>query len=107
MERQGERTDLEHGGNLPQGSGKTRDKLGAVFGVGGKTYEKAHKVVEAVEARERQGTRTDLTSANYLAEVDSGPSASHAAELLGTNKQYVSDAKRLKQEQPEPMFDRF
>ena len=49
-ERQGERTDLEHSGNLPEGPGRTRDKLGAVFGVGGKTYEKAHKVVEAVEA---------------------------------------------------------
>ena len=30
--------------NLSEGPGRTRDKLGAVFGVHGNTYEKAHKV---------------------------------------------------------------
>lgn len=49
-QRQGARTDLEHGGKLPQSSaGKTRDKVAAALGVGSKTYEKAEQVVVAAE----------------------------------------------------------
>jgi len=48
-QRQGQRTDI-HGGKFPQGEpGKTRDKVAAVTGVSGRTYEKAKQVVEAAE----------------------------------------------------------
>jgi hypothetical protein len=41
----------QRGGNLPPPkAGKTRDKVGKVVGMSGKTYEKAKKVVEAAEA---------------------------------------------------------
>lgn len=46
--RQGTRTDLEeHRGNFPQ-SEKTRDIIGKVVGVSGRTLEKAERIVEAV-----------------------------------------------------------
>ena len=48
--KQGTRTDLEHSGNLPESKmGDTRDKLGAIVGMSGKTYETAKAVVEAAE----------------------------------------------------------
>ncbi len=50
VERQGKRTDLEHGGNFPPcDGGKTRDKVAEALGVSGKTYEKAKAVVAASE----------------------------------------------------------
>lgn len=50
------------------------------------------------EARERQGTRTDISQ-----KIDGSPGRSDekAGELLGVNRQYVSDAKKLKAESPE------
>jgi hypothetical protein len=49
-ERQGQRTDLGHVGNFPQGSGKTRDKIGSFAGVSGRKVRRglraAHFVVE-------------------------------------------------------------
>lgn len=58
------------------------------------------------EARERQGKRNDLngTSVNSLTEVDRPEpqrATQQAATLLNTNRQYVSDAKKLKQESPD------
>jgi hypothetical protein len=50
-ERQGTRTDLpQHSGNFPEGDkGQTRDKIGSVVGMSGRTYEKAKAVVDAAE----------------------------------------------------------
>lgn len=53
------------------------------------------------EARERQGVRTDLTSVKILTEVSNGRASQQAAEMFGTNRQYVSDAKWLQREAPE------
>lgn len=52
------------------------------------------------EAKERQGTRSDLTSVKSLTEVPNR-AAMNAAEIFGTNRQYVSDAKKLQQETPD------
>ena len=56
------------------------------------------------EARERQGARNDLTSVNSLTEVESQQpqrAAEQAADLLQTNRQYVSDAKKIQSEAPD------
>lgn len=61
------------------------------------------------EARERQGKRNDLngsnrTSVNFLTEVEKPEpqrATQQAADLLHTNRQYVSDAKKIKEESPE------
>lgn len=57
------------------------------------------------EAKERQGARNDLhpTSVKKLTDVshdNDGRAAAQAAELLGTNRQYVSDMKKLNAEAP-------
>ena len=48
-ERQDEARKRIGGGNFPQPTGKTRDKIGAFAGVSGRTVEKIAKVVEAAE----------------------------------------------------------
>jgi hypothetical protein len=54
------------------------------------------------EARERQGTRTDLgTSVNDLTEVNGGRATERAAKLFGTNRQYVADAKSIAADRPD------
>ena len=47
----------------------------------------------AVEAKERQGTRNDITQ--KVAEGEQGEAREQAARATGTNRQYVSDAKKL------------
>jgi phage N-6-adenine-methyltransferase len=55
-----------------------------------------------IEAKKRQGARTDLTSVNSLTDVREPQRASEiAAEIVGTNRQYVSDAKRIAEQAPE------
>ncbi len=66
----------------------------------------AYDIIEALkkEARERQGQRNDLTSNNKLSEVKdehATKTATITAELFNTNRTYVNEAKRIKQEQPE------
>lgn len=51
------------------------------------------------EAKKRQGARTDITQ-NVAGSV-SGESREQAARLIGTNRQYVSDAKRIKKHSQE------
>jgi N6-adenosine-specific RNA methylase IME4 len=55
------------------------------------------------EAKARQGTRNDLTSVKKLTDVkqESQRATAEAAKLTGTNRQYVSDAKKLKKDAPE------
>lgn len=67
----------------------------------------------AKEAKERQGQRTDLSTdvPQMIAESGAEPaldreryrreSREQAAKLLGTNRQYVSDAKKLSAERPD------
>jgi N6-adenosine-specific RNA methylase IME4 len=57
-------------------------------------------------ARERQGQRNDLhpTSFKDLNKVDdpmSTRAAEQAAQIIGTNRQYVSDAKRIQEQAPD------
>ena len=56
------------------------------------------------EAKERQGVRNDIatTSVNFLTEVVAEPqrATAQAAAITGTNRQYVSDAKRISTEAP-------
>lgn len=52
------------------------------------------------EAKERQGERTDLTSVKDLTH-DPQRASEQAATIFGTNRQYVSDAKRIAAEAPE------
>lgn len=58
----------------------------------------------AIEAKQRQGTRTDLGSniPQIVAESDDYPTESRerAGDLLGVNRQYVSDAKKLRETAP-------
>jgi N6-adenosine-specific RNA methylase IME4 len=50
-ERQGVRTDLQHGGNLPPCSfGKTRDKAARFTGLSPRTLDKAEEIVQAADA---------------------------------------------------------
>ena len=51
-----------------------------------------HFLLEA-EAKERQGTRTDIHQ--KIDEGDAGQALDKAAELVGSNRQYVSEAKKL------------
>ena len=51
------------------------------------------------EAKERQGTRTDISQ--QIDQSEKSRATERAAKILGTNRQYVSDAKKLKEEQPE------
>jgi site-specific DNA-methyltransferase (adenine-specific) len=53
------------------------------------------------EARARQGQRTDLTYVNSLTDVKSQRATDQAASIVGTNRQYVSDAKRIAQTAPD------
>ena len=56
------------------------------------------------EAKERQGARIDLeTSVKKLTDVEPRftRAGEQAAQMVGTNRQYVSDAKRLRDEAPE------
>ena len=53
------------------------------------------------EAKKRQGARNDLTSVKIFTDVEPERSSARAAEMFGTNAQYVSDAKRIKAEAPE------
>jgi ParB-like chromosome segregation protein Spo0J len=51
------------------------------------------------EAKERQGTRTDIQQ--IVAESKPGQARDAAAEMMGVNRQYVSDAKKLREDAPE------
>ena len=55
------------------------------------------------EAKERQiklaGTRPNLSQ--KIDQGNNGKSAEHAAQIVGTNRQYVSDAKKIKDEAPD------
>jgi N6-adenosine-specific RNA methylase IME4 len=55
------------------------------------------------DAKERQGIRNDCTSVKKLTDVkqESQRATAEAAKLTGTNRQYVSDAKKLKKDAPE------
>ena len=56
------------------------------------------------EAKERQGARIDPeTSVKKFTDVEprSTRASEQAAQMVGTNRQYVSDAKRLRDEAPE------
>lgn len=53
----------------------------------------------AIEAKERQGTRTDLTLDKNLYNV--GKASEQAASVVGTNRTYVTDAKRIVEQAPE------
>lgn len=55
------------------------------------------------EAKKRQGSRNDITQ--KFAECESGEARDKAAELFDTNRQYVSDAKKIKEEDP-ALFDK-
>jgi hypothetical protein len=61
------------------------------------------------EAKKRQGQRTDLlqNSQNISQKIDgsNGKATEQAAEVFSTNHQYVSDAKKLAQQEPE-LFER-
>ncbi|HPU89068.1 MAG TPA: hypothetical protein PL088_11820 [Spirochaetota bacterium] len=51
------------------------------------------------EARKRQGARNDI--GQKFAQSDAGRSREQAGKLLNVNHQYVSDAKRIKEQAPE------
>ncbi len=56
-----------------------------------------------VEAKERQGERTDITqkiAGSY------GEAREQAAKLTGTNRQYVSDARQVQRKYPEKLLDK-
>jgi len=54
------------------------------------------------EAKERQGTRTDLANIPELfPECDRGESRDHAAVMFQTNPRYISDAARIEEQAPE------
>ena len=56
----------------------------------------------SLEAKKRQGERVDLTSDKKLTEVSKPTRASEAAaEMFHTNRQYINEAKRIKEESPE------
>lgn len=58
----------------------------------------------AEEARERQAhgqTAPGVTLKEIFPEASNGQARDQAAEIMGTNGRYVSDAKRIKQESPE------
>lgn len=49
----------------------------------------------AKEAKERQGTRNDISQIFERSDPNQGKSAEQAAAIVGTNRQYVSDAKKI------------
>jgi len=51
------------------------------------------------EAKERQGTRTDITA--KLPESDTGEAREHAAKDFDVSARYISDAKKLSEEAPD------
>lgn len=53
----------------------------------------------AGEAKERQGARNDITQ--RFAESDKGEAREQAAQIVGTNRQYVSDAKVIQAKAPD------
>ena len=53
------------------------------------------------QAKERQGTRTDIRE--KLPEGSTGKASEHAAAAVKVNPRYVSDAKRIAEKAPEPM----
>jgi ParB-like chromosome segregation protein Spo0J len=55
----------------------------------------------AVQAKERQGARTDLTSSQSCQDVEHLHAAERAAAMVGVSARLVSDAKRLRREAPE------
>lgn len=55
--------------------------------------------IEALLAKERQGTRTDITE--QIPESDKGEAREKAARAVGSNAHYVSDAKMIAEESPE------
>jgi hypothetical protein len=55
----------------------------------------------AVQAKERQGTRTDLTSRQTCLKVGAVHAAEKAASVVGVSGRLVRDAKRLRREAPE------
>lgn len=57
------------------------------------------------EAKKRQGTRTDLATDIPQKIAESKESRQHVAEQFHTNRQYVSDMKKLKEEEPETFED--
>ena len=48
-QRQSQGPGRKASGNLPEGKGDTRDKVGAALGMSGRTYEKAKEVAEAAQ----------------------------------------------------------
>jgi N6-adenosine-specific RNA methylase IME4 len=57
--------------------------------------------VYAVQARDRQGARTDLTSSQSWEKVEPVHAAEKAAESIGVSKGYVSDAKLIERDGPD------
>ena len=56
----------------------------------------------SLEAKKRQGERSDLTSDKKLTEVNKPTRADQtAADMFHTNRQYINEAKRIKEESPE------
>lgn len=53
----------------------------------------------AVEAKERQGTRNDIVQ--KFEQSAAGRASEQAAAITGTNRQYVSDAKKIAEKAPE------
>lgn len=56
------------------------------------------------EARERQATSTGGVNPQLtqgIAEAEKGEAREHTAEMFHTNRQYVSDAKKLRDEAPD------
>ena len=58
---------------------------------------------ERVAAKQRQGTRSDI--GQKIDTSESGRATEKAAAKVGTNRQYVSDAKRIKKDAPD-VFER-
>ncbi len=53
----------------------------------------------SIAAKERQGARNDITQ--KFAECHAGEAREQAAAIMGTNRQYVSDAKKIAQHAPD------
>ena len=55
----------------------------------------------AVEAKERQGARTDLNISQRIEQSNDGKASEQAAKIVGTNRQYVSDAEKIREVAPD------
>lgn len=53
------------------------------------------------EAKKNQGTRTDLNIVEKIPQSESGKSRDKAGQIVGVNPRYITDAKKLKEENPE------